>query len=452
MTRERANLGLQRYPPNSAEAEQSVLGGLMIDNAAWHEVSSIIGVDDFYSHDHRLIFYGISDLCEDGEPCDFVTLSEKLKQQGNLEEAGGLTYLGMLAADTPSAANVRAYAEIVREKSIRRQLISVGQGIAELGYNGDGGSGPQELLNRAGKLVSDVQARRIQKPRMFRDILDSGFATIEEARQRRLEGRSVGIPTGIGWLDRITGGFRPGQLVVISARPGVGKSALLNQFMIYSVGRGGPGLVHSLEMGEDELAFRALSHVAQVNITRLSFGADHELMVARDEIARRGLDKLEIYFDTESFDLHQILGQIALHQRQFGIKWAAVDLLNLIEAREYPRMIDRMTAATREFKKLGKQLGIPIIVLAHMNRGVEKEQRRPRLSDLRECGTIEQDANMVIFLHTDAADGEKDPIVEFIVAKNRGGRRGTSGPRYQFQGQYQTFVDIGLPDSEETNE
>ncbi len=437
----------QKYPPHSIEAEQSVLGGLMLNNAAWHEVSAILCVEDFYTQDHRTIWHGINDLCEEGEPCDFVTLSEKLRQQGNLEMAGGVSYIGTLAADTPSAANVRAYAEIVRERSVLRTLIAIGHDIAEMGYQ-PGGREPQQLLNTAMKLVSEVNARRVPEVRTMRDVIASARSTIQDMQARRREGKSHGIRIGIPWIDSRTGGFRKGQLVFFGARPSIGKSALLNQLAVHNGFAGEPGLVCSLEMEEDELGFRALAHAAQINMTRLSFGADAEVAWAEEYNAKHALDKLPLFFDTKSYNLHEIIGQIALHRRQHDIRWAAVDHIGLIEASEYRSTIDRMSAVTRELKKLAKQLGIPIIALSQLSRGVEKDQRKPRMSDLRDCGTIEQDANVVLFLHSEAEDGTVNPNIELILAKNRGGRRGASGPRFEFRGDVQTFVDVGLPENE----
>lgn len=425
-------------PPHSMEAEQSVLGGLLLDNRHWHEVSAIVHAEDFYTQDHRTIFHGISDLCEEGEPCDFVTLSEKLRQQGNLQNAGGTAYLGTLALDTAGSANVCAYAAIVRERSVLRSLIAVGQDIAQMGYQ-PGGRDPQELLNAAGNLLGKLHAERVPSVRTMRDILDSADATIAEVQQRRLEGKSAGVPFGIPWLDQRIGGFRSGQLIFMGARPSIGKSALLNQFALHAAMSGHPGLICSLEMEEDELGFRAMAHYAQQNMTRLSFGSEIEVAFAREK--RVTLEKAPLFFDTSSYELHDILGQIAIHKRNHDIAWAAVDHIGLIESSQHRTTIDRVSEVTRSLKKLAKRLGIPIIALSQLSRGVEKENRKPRMSDLRDSGTIEQDANIVIFLHTEAEDGAQNPPMEFILAKNRGGRRGFSGPRFTFHGNVQTFVE-----------
>lgn len=437
-----------KQAPYSSDAEQAVLGGLMINNRAWDEVRAIVSEDDFFEQRHRLLFFAIGDLLGEGEPADFVTVTEKLREQGNLDEVGGLGFIGMLANDTPSAANVKAWALKIRERSVQRNLIAAGQDIAELGYYPSDRS-PSELISAAELLVTGIQARRVSGSRSAADVMKSAMAAVTDAKDRRATGRSVGIPTGIRWIDKRIGGMRPGQLILLAARPSLGKSALLNQIALFAGSQGHPGLVCSLEMNEEEIGLRKLSVIAKVNLTRLSFGADAETAIASRHIDE--LSRLPLFYDTDTYDLHGICSQITLHKRQHGITWAAVDHVGLVESPGHRSTVDRIAAISRAFKKLAKTLNIPLLVLSQLNREVEKERRKPRISDLRDSGSLEQDANIVLFLHTSADDGTVPLPIDMGLAKNRGGRRGWSDKDlFRFHGAIQTFEEMqpSEPESE----
>jgi len=418
----------------------------MLDNEAWYDVSSILTKEDFYTQDHRLIFSQIEQLITSGSPCDFLTLAEHMRSNGTLKEAGDISYLGTLSADTPSAANVRAYAEIVRERSVLRSMIAIGNQIADMGYNPDGRS-PKELLAEAELSLSNVQVRKRSTVKSMSEMVEIGLGYVEEAKKRRESGEKLGIEWGIPWFDNRTGGMQPAQFIIIAARPSLGKTALLNQIAIHAAKNNNPGIIFSLEMNDAQLAIRSMAHEAQVNVTRLKFGSTDEVNEASAAAVK--MMNYPLYFDTESYDLHSIVATLANKKRTAGIKWAAIDHIGLIEMPGNLKDVERLTIISRRLKKLSKQLQIPIIALSQLNRGVEKEKRSPKLSDLRDSGSLEQDADIVVFIHTDSPDGTIPLPIQFYLSKNRDGRRGSSKKEFEFVGSTQTYRNRPVEDQQE---
>ncbi len=424
--------------PAAIDAEQSVIGGLLLNNRAWYELGNVVAEEDFYTLDHRQIFRAIGELLNAGKPCDFVTLSEHLRHQGKLDEVGGMSYLGTLSADTPSAANVSAYAQIVRERAVQRSLIAAGQDIAELGYRPDGLAG-DELLAKAQQLVIKLQGRTSGKVLTMRQVVDIGVEVIKRAQEAKAEDKKVGIPFGIKWLDDRIGGLQGGDVVVVAGRPGLGKTAFANQFAIHAAGLGFPGAAASLEMYARQVAIRSLAHVAKVNNTRLRFGGSEEAEKAFDQVIALG--NLPLFWDFDTYTLTGICAQITHLRIKQNIRFAMVDHIGLVETDGGSRQTnnDRIGQVTRTFKKLAKTLDIPVILLSQMSREIEKARREPIMADLRDSGSIEQDASIVIFPHSETPDGKNPKSISFVMPKNRDGRTGKSGPIYEFDGATQTF-------------
>lgn len=430
------------HPPHATEAEQSVLGGLLVDNRAWPELANLLREDDFYFGDHRVIFRGIAELLNAGKPCDFVTLTEHLRNQGRLEEVGGQSFIGTLAADTPSAANIRAYAEIVTERATQRSLIAAGRDIAELGYQPDGAS-PEELLAKAEQLVFRLQSRTAAKALTMREVVDIGVQVITAAKQAKAQDQKLGIPFGIKWLDDRIGGLQGGDVMVVAARPGMGKTAFATQYALRVAFDGVPGFLASLEMYARQVAIRTLAHAAQVNNTRLRFGGAEESEAAFDKVVEVG--NLPLWWDFDSYTLSGICAQMTHHRVKHGIRFGIVDHIGLVETDGGSRQSnnDRLSQVTRTFKKLAKTLDIPLILLSQLNRDVERERREPCMADLRDSGSIEQDASIVLFLHSDTPDSKNPKAINLVMPKNRDGKKGKSGPIVEFDGATQTFREIG---------
>lgn len=427
---------LPRHPPYSMEAEQSLLGGLLLDNRPWHELGGRLAEEDFYTRDHRLIWRAIGELLRQERPADFVTVSEHLRQRGLLDEAGGLAYLGTLSADTPGAANALAYAAIVRERALQRALIAAGQDIAALGYD-PAGRDADQLLDEAQARLARIARTRQARARSFAEIIDVADRAISEARRKREAGIDAGVPSGIPCLDARTGGWQPDSLIVIAARPGLGKTALLNQIAVHAARRGHGGLICSLEMGPETLGIRAMASAAAVNVTALLRGYREPHEVAALKAVELAL--LPLHVDTDTYSLGGICAQISEYRRVHGIRWAAVDHIGLVEAEGFHSRNEQIGAITRSLKKLAKRLQIPIIALSQLNRGVEKDRRRPTLADLRDSGNIEQDADACLFLHSETEDNQPVIGVQFGLLKNRGGRKGWIERGVRFNGATQTF-------------
>ncbi len=435
-----------KHPPHSIEAEQSVLGGLLMDNRAWYTLANKIREDDFYTRDHRDIFRGIAELLNAGKPCDFVTLSEHLRNKGEIE-VSQISYLGTLAADTPSAANIHAYAEIVTERATLRGLIAAGQDIAELGYQPEGAT-PEELLAKAEQLVFRLQSRTAAKALTMREVVDIGVQVITAAKQAKEQDQKLGIPFGIKWLDDRIGGLQGGDVMVVAARPGMGKTAFATQYALRAAGDGVPGFIGSLEMYARQVAIRTLAHAAQVNNTRLRFGGAEESEAAFGKVVEVG--NLPLWWDFDSYTLSGICAQLTHHRVKHGIRFGIVDHIGLVETDGGSRQStnDRLSQVTRTFKKLAKTLDIPLILLSQLNRDVEKVRREPIMADLRDSGSIEQDASIVMFLHSDTPDNKNPKAINFVMPKNRDGRKGKSGPIYEFDGATQTYRPAAAPDDD----
>jgi replicative DNA helicase len=431
---------LPKSPPHSLEAEQNVLGAMLISPQAWELAAPLVHAEDFYRADHQLIYREASKFLTAGKQCDFVILTDHLRKEGRLDEAGGPGYLASLAVEMFSLTNVEGYARIVAEHAKRRRVIALCADVGDAAY---GRVDANALLEQLSVGLEQVGRAETGKAKTFGQVLDAADKAVMLAKAKREAGGLLGAPTGIPCLDQRTGGLCKSKLFIIAARPGLGKSALLNQIAVHAARHGHPGFVASLEMDDEELGIRAMASAAVVNVTRLTFGATEEH--ARACEASVGLMELPLWVDTDTYELAAICAQIAHHKRVHGITWAAVDHIGLVETDGYNTRNEQLGAITRALKKLAKKLDICIVALSQLNRTVEKERRRPMLADLRDSGSIEQDANLALFLHSDAEDSDAQIPVLFGLLKNRGGRKGWINKRIDFDGATQRFIECDAP-------
>jgi replicative DNA helicase len=437
--------GMLKVPPHSQEAEQAVLGGLMLDNDAWDAVADRVSEVDFYRHDHRLIFRAIAELAGRNTPFDVVTLSERLQARAELEEAGGLPYLGMLARDTPSAANIRAYADIVRERSVLRQLISVGTQIADSGFNNEGRES-RELLDEAEKKVFEIAeqgARQQQGFRAMRTLMRSTVEHIELLYER--DDPITGLPTGYGEFDEMTSGLQRGDLIIIAGRPSMGKTSFAMNIAEYAaLKQQAPVAVFSMEMPGEQLSMRLLSSLGRINQQRLRTGRLEDDDWPRFTSAVSMLSEAQMFIDDSPAlsptEVRARARRLMREHKQLGL--IVIDYLQLMQV---PGSTENRTTEiseiSRALKALAKELSVPVIALSQLNRSLEQRpNKRPVMSDLRESGAIEQDADLICFIYRDEVYHEDSPdkgTAEIIIAKQRNGPIGTM--RLTFLGQYTRF-------------
>ncbi len=419
-----------RQPPYSLEAEQSVLGGLLLDNRRLEDVAPILLEGDFYRQDHQLIYRAIVGLIDSNTPCDFVTLSESLRQSGKLEDAGGLAYLGSLANDTPSAANVMAYAEIVRERSTLRRLIATGGNISELGFRPDGRD-TQELADLAEQWalgIRDGGDRGRNTCFAVPQIMEDVMSRVYEAHdQGEVGGLTIGFPA----FDEMTQGLGAGDLMILAARPSMGKTSLaLNIAEHVTFERGDAAVLFSMEMSAEQIGFRLLASRASVSMHKLRSGELADIDMDRLVPVVAAMQSVPLYIDEAGglspMDLRAKARRL---KRSANIQLLIVDYLQLMQVPGHgENRVNEVSEISRSLKSLAKELAIPIIALSQLNRGLEnRPDKRPRLSDLRESGGIEQDADLVVFVYRPVVYEETaDPTTaEIIISKQRNGPLGT---------------------------
>ena len=404
-------------PPHSTEAEQAVLGGLLLDPAAWDNVADVLLPEDFYRPDHKLIFQTIGTLSGGGKPCDVVTVVGELERIGELEKAGGLAYLGSLARDTPTAANVRAYAEIVRERSVLRQLIHAGSEIASSVFSNEGESA-RELVDKAEQRVFEIAEqgfRGKQGAVAVRSLLPSVIDQIDEAQANPDKLR--GLPTGFTDFDKMTGGLRPGDLVIVAGRPSMGKTTLAINMAEYAALHHPAGgdqarvsvAVFSMEMPSEQLITRMLSSIGGVPLQNLRSGRISDDDWVRITSATSQLSDAKIFIDeTPALTPTELRARARRIKREHGLHLVVVDYLQLMQvAGTKENRATEIAEISRGLKVLAKELSCPVIALSQLNRGVEqRESKKPVMSDLRECVT----ADTLVCL----ADGRRVPIRDLV--------------------------------------
>lgn len=434
-----------RTPPHSLEAEQSVLGGLMLDNATWDQVADRLDEADFYRNDHRLLFRAIRRLAENSQPFDLLTLAEWLEDNNQLEEAGGFAYLGVLARDTPSAANVRAYADIVRERAIRRELIRASTEIADNAYD-PRGRDTRELLDDAEKRVFAIAERGSR--------VRQGFASIKDLLARTVERIDIlferdnpvtGIPTGWPDFDEKTAGLQRGDLIVIAGRPSMGKTALAMNIVEYAaIQIKCPVAVFSMEMPGESLIMRLVSSLGRIDQHKVRTGRLEEEDWPRLTSAVTMLSEARLFIDDSSSLSPTELRARArrLHRQEGQLGLIVVDYLQLMQVPgTTENRATEVSEISRSLKALAKELSVPVLALSQLNRTLEQRgDKRPIMSDLRESGAIEQDADLICFIYRDEVYNPDSPDkgkAEIIIGKQRNGPIGTIP--LTFLGQYTRF-------------
>ena len=424
-----------RIPPHSQEAESSVLGGLLLDNNSWDNVAYLLVQADFYRYEHRLVFSSITSLVNSNRPADVITVFEQMQSQGKAEEVGGLAYLNSLAQYVPSSANIRRYAEIVRERSILRKLVSVSDEIATSALNTHGRPVTNILDEAEQKIFSigEEGSRMRQGFQSMDKLVVQLLDRVEEMSQNPND--ITGVPTGFFDLDRMTSGMQAGDLIVLAARPSMGKTALaINIAEHVALQEDLPVAVFSMEMGASQLAIRIVGSIGRIDQGRLRTGKliDDEWPRLSDAIERLKTVSLSID-ETPGLTTSELRASARRLARSCGkLGLVVVDYLQLMSGSGGGDGENRATELgeiSRGLKMLAKELQCPVIALSQLNRGVEQRtDKRPMMSDLRESGAIEQDADVIMFIYRDDYYNKdsKDPgVAEIIIAKQRNGPTGT---------------------------
>ncbi|WP_350225675.1 replicative DNA helicase [Vibrio parahaemolyticus] len=442
-----------KVPPHSLEAEQSVIGGLLLDNERWDTVAERVVASDFYSRPHRLIFEGVKTILESGKPLDLITLSEHLERHEQLEDVGGFAYLADLAKNTPSAANINAYADIVAERAIVRSLIGVANEIADAGYDPQGRSS-EDLIDMAESKVFAIAESRTSEnegPQNVDNILEKTLERIELLYKTPQDG-VTGVDTGFTDLNKKTAGLQGSDLVIVAARPSMGKTTFaMNLCENAAMQQDKPVLIFSLEMPAEQLMMRMLASLSRVDQTKIRTGQlDDEDWARISSTMGILMQKKNMYIDDSSgltpTEVRSRARRVA--REHGGLSMIMVDYLQLMRV---PSLTDNRTLEiaeiSRSLKALAKELNVPVVALSQLNRSLEQRaDKRPVNSDLRESGSIEQDADLIMFIYRDEVYHPDSPYkgtAEIIIGKQRNGPIGSV--RLTFQGQHSRFDNYAGP-------
>jgi|MDSY01.2.fsa_nt_gb replicative DNA helicase len=453
-----SNISESRYPgtgeiarikmqPHSAEAEQSVLGGLLLSADGWDVVAELVSDSDFYRLGHRLIFRQIARLAEAAEPVDVITVADKLQAADELDAAGGLPYLAELAQNTPSASNIRAYAQVVRERASLRKLIEAAQEIAESGFNPEGRKS-DELIDQAERRIMQIgeEGPKSGGPQDVNPLLQSALTRIEDLFQSG--GAITGISTGFIELDNMTSGLQDSDLVIVAGRPSMGKTAFAMNLVEHAVlNQDKPILVFSMEMPADSLIIRMLSSIGRIDQTRLRNGKLEQEDWPKLSAAVTKLKDVPLYIDdTPALTPTEVRSRARRVAREHGgLGMIMVDYLQLMQvAGSSEGRTAEISEISRSLKAIAKEFKVPMVALSQLNRSLEQRpNKRPVNSDLRESGAIEQDADVIMFIYRDEVyheESEEKGIAEIIIGKQRNGPIGIC--RLAFIGQYTRFENL----------
>ncbi|HET8730790.1 MAG TPA: replicative DNA helicase [Moraxellaceae bacterium] len=439
-----ANLKL---PPHSLEAEQSVLGGLMLEETAWDRAAEIVSEQDFYRRDHRLIFRAIAELAAESKPRDALTVAETLNRMGELEEAGGMAYLGEIVKNTASAANIAAYSEIVRERSVLRQLIRVSYEISDQAYQPQGAKSTQ-ILDEAERKIFSIAEQQTKGggPQALRPLL---ARTVNRIEQLFSSTDSItGLSTGFTDLDEKTSGLQKGDLVIVAARPSMGKTTFSMNLVENAMMNGAPVLVFSMEMPADSIVMRSLSSLGRIDQTRIRSGKLEEEDWPRLTSTMAMMSDKQLFIDdTPALSPTEVRARARRVARETGGQLGLI-MVDYLQLMRVPGMetnrVNEISEISRSLKALAKEMECPVIALSQLSRQVEQRAgNRPVLSDLRESGAIEQDADCVMFIYRDEVynpESQDKGTAEIIIGKQRNGPIGSV--RLAFLGKYTRFEDL----------
>ena len=443
-----------RVPPHSIEAEQSVLGGLLLDNSAWDRAGDLLGDSDFYRYEHRAIYKAIGDLVGASKPADVITVYEQLQSHGKAEECGGIAYLNALAQSVPSAANLRRYAEIVRERAVLRKLIEASDEIATNAFNPQGRSVSQ-ILDEAEGRVFQIGEEGQRTRQGFQSMDQLVVALIDRVTELHENGAEdvTGVRTGFYDLDKMTAGLQPGDLVVLAARPSMGKTAFaLNIAENVAVQEGLPVVVFSMEMGASQLALRMVGSLGRIDQTHLRTGRLNDDEWQRMTFALGKLHEAPIHIDeTPALNSTELRARARRLYRQCGkLGLIVIDYLQLMSSvRDGENRATELSEISRSVKALAKELHVPVVALSQLSRNVEsRPNKRPVMSDLRESGAIEQDADVIIAIYRDEVYNPDSPdkgSAEINILKQRNGPIGQV--RVTFLGEYTRFENFAASGS-----
>lgn len=434
-----------RIPPQNIEAEQAVLGAIFLEPSSLTVTSEVLIPEDFYRSSHQKIFNVMLKLNDEGKAVDLITVTEELAATKNLEEVGGVSYLSELAGSVPTAANIEYYARIVEEKSLLRRLIRTATNIAQEGYSRE--DEVEELLGEAEKTIMEVAQRKNSGSfQNIKDVLVSTYDNIEVLTNRK--GDVTGIPTGFAELDRMTAGFQRNDLIIVGARPSVGKTAFaLNIAQNVATKTEENVAIFSLEMGAEQLVMRMLCAEGNINAQNLRTGSLTDEDWRKLTMAMGSLSNAGIYIDdTPGVRIGEIRSKCRRLKQEHGLGMILIDYLQLIQGdgRSGDNRQQEVSEISRSLKALARELKVPVIALSQLSRGVEQRQdKRPMMSDIRESGSIEQDADIVAFLYRDDyydKESENKNIIEIIIAKQRNGPVGTVS--LAFVKEYNKFVNL----------
>jgi len=441
-----ADFSSHKLPPQHIEAEQSVLGGILIENEAVNRVTEILDADDFYRDAHRKIYDALLNLSERDEPADLITLTNELRKSDLLDSIGGASYLASLIDSVPTAANIEYYARIVKEKAILRKLIQTSTEIITQGYEDRGDV--EGFLDEAERAIFEISEKRV-RPSFYpiREIVKESFATIEKLFKKKEA--VTGVPSGFKELDRMTAGFQPSDLIIIAGRPSMGKTAFCLDVAEYAaIGNKIPVAIFSLEMSKEQLVIRMLCSQANVEGTRLRTGYLNESDWPKLTIAAGNLSDAPIYIDdTAALSALELRAKARRLKSEHSLGMVIVDYLQLMKGRaRVESRQQEISEISRSLKALAKELNIPVIAVSQLSRKTEERTgNRPQLSDLRESGAIEQDADLILFIYRDevynrSEDNPNRGKAEVIIGKQRNGPIGKID--LAFLDKFTTFKDL----------
>ncbi len=438
-------MSFNRVPPNATDAEVSILGGLMLDPETWEEVSDQITADDFYNNANKKIFHCMSALNQKNLPIDLITVSNHLQETQSLQSIGGPDYLIEVLNKTISAANISSYAKLVEEKSILRKLIKTSTDIIQNAYNQDYEDIIGFVDQAESQIFNVIGRRKLDGLTCAIDIVKNSMKKFEELS--KLDSDVIGLPSGFKELDKMTAGLHPGELVILAARPSMGKTAFgLNIALHAALQEKKTIAFFSLEMGKEQLMLRLLSQRSRVNMSSLKVGRVGPKDWSRVIDSASQISESQLFIDdTSGISPFEIRTKCRRHKKQYGLDLIIIDYLQLMDLKQRVESRERaVSEISRKLKELAKELHVPVIALAQLNRGVEgRSDRRPILSDLRESGSIEQDADMIMMLfredYYDRDDPDKIGNAEVILNKHRNGP--TGAVKLKFEAKYGIFRD-----------